>query len=195
VSTGKVILATVLAGVLGTGAALLGQRWLGEGRSLNVAIPKLMGPTDDRLLSLPEFSLPDVSGRPVASSDWAGKVVVLNFWATWCPPCLREMPVLTEAQERYGNLQVVGIAVDRDEDVVRFLEEHPVNYPVLIGSTEAIEMSRRLGNRLEGLPFTAIFDQEGNRVHGQIGEFTRASLERRLAPLLAGGSGTQTVGN
>jgi hypothetical protein len=105
------------------------------------------------------------------------------------------MSVFAEAQDRYRHLQVVGIAIDDPGDVTRFLAEHPVNYPVLIGGVDAIEMSRRLGNRLQGLPFTVIFDSKGRRVHAQIGELTRASLEKRIEPLLQKSIETQTARN
>jgi thiol-disulfide isomerase/thioredoxin len=183
-TTGKVVLITILAGTLSVGLALLGQRWLGEGRPMEIRLPSLKQTADDRLQSLPEFRLRNLQGREIASSAWAGKLLVLNFWASWCPPCVREMPILAEAHDTHRDLQVVGIAIDNREDVIRFLAEHPVNYPVLIGDTVAIEMSRRLGNRLQGLPFTVIFDPQGNKIHSQIGEITRSSLEAHLAGLL-----------
>lgn len=184
-STGKVILVTVLAGLIGIGSAILGQKWLGEGRMPSLAT-ELKGYSETRLESLPGFRLPDLTGQEIESSSWAGKVLVLNYWATWCPPCLREIPLFAEAQDQYADagLQVVGIAIDRPEDVETFLEQHPVNYPILIGGTEAIELSRRLGNRMQGLPFTVIFDQRGRRVDAQIGEVTKASLAESLTALI-----------
>lgn len=194
-TTGKVVLATILAGAISIGFAIFGQQWLGDGKTLNIRMPNFGQMDNDQLHSLPDFRLPDLEGREVPSTEWAGKVVVLNFWATWCPPCLREMPIFAEAQSTYGHLQVVGIAIDAVDDVAQLLSQHPVNYPILIGGTEAIEMSRRLGNRLQGLPFTVIFDSQGKRTHTQIGEVTRASLERQIAPLLPKSAGTQTAGN
>ena len=194
-TTGKVVLVTILAGSISIGFAIFGQQWLGEGKALNIELPRIGQNAGDRLRSLPEFSLPDTSGREMASSAWAGKVLVLNFWATWCPPCLREMPVFDAAHQSHDHLQVVGIAIDSPGEVAAFLDEHPVSYPILIGDTGAIEMSRRLGNRLQGLPFTAIFDARGKLVHGQVGELTTASLERHVRPLLPDLPRTQTAGN
>ena len=184
-STGKVVLVTVLAGLIGIGSAILGQKWLGEGKMPSLALD-IKGHSDQRLESLPDFRLPDLAGQEIDSSSWAGKVLVLNYWATWCPPCLREIPLFAQAQEQYADagLQVVGIAIDRPEDVETFLEQHPVNYPILIGGTDAIELSRHLGNRMQGLPFTVIFDQRGRRVHAQIGEMTKASLADPLTALI-----------
>jgi thiol-disulfide isomerase/thioredoxin len=192
-STAKVVLVTVLAGIIGVGFAIFGKQWLGDDKPLHLPI-RLGTPDDDRLDSLPELRLPDLTGRELSSQTWAGKTLVLNFWATWCPPCLREMPLLSEAQEQYADssLQVVGIAIDKPEDVAAFVAANPVSYPVLIGDAETIELSRRLGNRLQGLPFTVIFDHDGKRVHHQIGELTRASLGKHLAALMGD---AQTAGN
>jgi thiol-disulfide isomerase/thioredoxin len=194
-TTGKVILVTVLAGTLSILVAVFGQRWLGEGKPLDISLPKIVDRGGDRLDSLPEFRLPDTEGREIASSAWAGKVLVVSFWATWCPPCRNEMPLFVEAQAGNERVQVVGIAIDEKDAVVRFLSEHPVNYPILLGDTQAIEMSRRLGNRLQGLPFTVIFDQLGRRAYAQVGEVTRAVLIEQLAPLLPKLNLAQTSGN
>jgi len=194
-TTGKIVLVTVLAGAISIAFAIFGQRWLGEEQGL--VLPLNRDDTSDRIEQLPEFRLPDIAGRDMVSSSWAGKVLVLNFWATWCPPCLRELPLFDEIQQEHpdGRLQVVGIAIDSREDVERFLTDNPVGFPVLIGDTEAIEMSRRLGNRMQGLPYTVIFDHLGKRVYGQIGEMTRASLSEHLDPLLSHPDGAQTTGN
>ncbi|MGD2021047.1 MAG: TlpA disulfide reductase family protein, partial [Thiohalocapsa sp.] len=105
----KVLVVTVLAGTLSIGAALFGERWLAQ-QDLDL----VTGRDDGRIATLPDLRLPDLSGQQMASNAWAGKVVVLNFWATWCPPCLREMPMLDELQRGVGpgQLQVVGIAID-----------------------------------------------------------------------------------
>lgn len=187
-NTGKVVLVTILAGSISIGLGIFGQEWL-AGRDLSIF--KRTSNHAGQLDSLPEFSMKDVDGRELTSISWAGKVLVLNFWATWCPPCLREMPMFIRTQQALGEgaVQFVGIAVDRAEDVASFLIDHPVNYPILIGDEAAIEMSRRLGNRLQGLPFTVIFDQQGRRIYGQVGEVTRTVLEQQLSPLLPSRSG------
>ena len=181
-STGKVVLVTVLAGSISIGLAIFGQEWL-AGRDFSGFT---RASKTDRLNSLPEFRLKDVDGKEHTSNGWAGKVLVLNYWATWCPPCLREMPLFIRTQEAIGEGRVrfVGIAVDRTEDVASFLTDHPVNYPILVGDEASIEMSRKLGNRLQGLPFTVIFDQRGRRVYSQVGEVTRKVLEEQLTELL-----------
>jgi thiol-disulfide isomerase/thioredoxin len=191
-----VVLVTVLAGTIGVGFAIIGKQWLADDKHLRLPI-RLNTAAEDRLDSLPALRLPDLNGREMSSQSWAGKILILNFWATWCPPCLREMPLLSEAQEEYGDvgLQVVGIAIDRAEDVKAFLTANPVSYPVLIGGTEAIEISRRLGNRLQGLPFTVIFDRFGKRIHYQVGEVTRVSLAKHLAAVIPETLELQKTGN
>jgi len=195
-TTGKVVLVTLIAGTLGAGLAMLSRQWQGEGVGLDLVLG-IGDSQGDRLEELPELSLPDLTGAEVHSSAWAGKVLVLNYWATWCPPCLREIPLLAQARERYAGagLEVVGIAIDQREDVAAFLDEHPLSYPILLGDTDAIELSRRLGNRMQGLPFTVIFDRTGRRVHAQVGELTQESLDRQLAPLVADALKSQTAGN
>ena len=194
-TTGKVILVTVLAGAISIVSAIFGQRWLGDGKPLEIVLPRLIDHGSDRLDSLPELRLPDTEGREVASSAWAGKVLIVNFWATWCPPCLREMPLFMEAQAANERLQVVGIAIDSKESVQGFLAEHPVNYPILLGDIQTIELSRRLGNRLQGLPFTVIFDNLGKRTYSQVGEVTRTTLDKQLTPLLPKEIRAQTAVN
>jgi peroxiredoxin len=193
-NTGKVVLVTILAGSLSIGAALFGQHWLGDsalsGRSLGRG-------ASNRVDSLPDFRLPDINGREIASSSFGGKVVIINYWASWCPPCVREMPMLIRTQEAFdpGQLQVVGIAIDRQDDIERFIEGHPINYPILIGDAEAVKLSRLLGNRLQGLPFTVIFDHQGRRVFSQVGEITQATLNTQLQALLPKTQPTKTAAN
>jgi thiol-disulfide isomerase/thioredoxin len=183
---GKILLIALLVGIFGLGIFIFAQRWLARGSDRPLWLPVDLVGEEDRLERVPRFRLPDATGEEIDSSSWTGKVLVLNFWATWCPPCLRELPLFDELQRTYSGdgLQIVGIAVDNKRDVDQLLMEHPVSFPILLGGTDAIEMSRRLGNRLQGLPFTAIFDHQGKRVHGQAGELTRATLSKLLDPLL-----------
>jgi peroxiredoxin len=184
---GKIVLVTVLAGVFGLGLSIFAQHRLDREKDRPLSFRLGRDSATDDLERVPEFRLPNTTGEVIDSSSWAGKVLVLNFWATWCPPCLRELPQLDEVKRSHSEdeLQIVGIAVDKKDDVERFLTEHPVSFPILLGDLDAIEMSRRLGNRLQGLPFTAIFDHRGNRVYGQAGEMTHTSLSELLNSLIA----------
>jgi thiol-disulfide isomerase/thioredoxin len=179
---GRLGLVLLLAASISIGVAYLGERLLAARTG------EATGPVGGaaQLETFPDFSLPDPQGRETASSVWAGKVVVLNFWATWCPSCQRETALLADAQEtlRGRGVQVVGIAIDRAPDVAAWLALHPVGYPILIGNPDSVELSRSLGNRTLGLPFTAIFDRKGVRVFGRTGELTGADLQAPLERLL-----------
>lgn len=180
----KVLAVTVLAGSVSIGLALFGERWLEPGE--HAPDRHRPGTTSGIVETLPDLRLPTVDGHEVGSHSWAGKVVVLNFWATWCPPCLREMPLLEQWQQTYGNqgLQVVGIAIDRAEAVSAFLEDQPVSYPILLGDLDTVALSMGLGNRTGGLPFTVVFNPGGRRVFAETGELDSATLEAEVRPLL-----------
>ena len=141
-------------------------------------------PTDaSTLLAL---SLPDPSGRSQPLNQWKGKVLVVNFWATWCTPCREEMPEFVKAQRELGSqgLQFVGIAVDEPDKAERFASDIGLNYPVLIGGYGAIELSRTLGNRVVALPFTIIVDRQGHVAHSQLGPLKPAHLSAIVSKLL-----------
>ncbi len=132
------------------------------------------------------LSLPDVAGKEQSIGQWRGKVVVVNFWATWCAPCREEMPEFMRAQTEFGarGLQFVGIAVDQTDKVEQFAKELGLNYPTLIGGFGAIELSKTLGNRLVALPFTIILDRQGRVAHTQLGPLKPQQLRTIVAKLL-----------
>jgi peroxiredoxin len=107
----------------------------------------------------PEFSLPALQGGTARLSDYKGKLVFLNFWATWCPPCKKEIPDFIELERRYAaqGLQIVGIAVDEPDQVRAFVEQSKINYPVLFGNDE---VGKRYGG-IESIPTTFVIDQTG----------------------------------
>lgn len=131
-------------------------------------------------------TLPDASGKNEALAQWRGKVLVVNFWATWCTPCREEMPEFVAAQRELGarGLQFVGIAIDEPEKVRQFVAEIGLNYPALIGGYGAIELSRTLGNQVGALPFTIIIDRSGSIVHTQLGPLREEKLRRIVGQLL-----------
>ncbi len=136
---------------------------------------------------LSELTLPDVNGQLQHGAQWLGKVVVVNHWASWCPPCIREIPVLLEAQEtlRERGLQVVGIAHDIPEAARRFGDQIGINYPSLVVSTGGTELMSRQGSpQGSALPFTAIFDRTGQLARTRLGEISSAELYQLVEPLL-----------
>ncbi|MBL8343254.1 MAG: TlpA family protein disulfide reductase [Rubrivivax sp.] len=116
------------------------------------------------------FLQPD--GQELALARFRGKPLLLNFWATWCPPCLREMPALDRFAREFAprGWQVVGIAADQDKPVREFLSRNPVSYSIALAGFEAIALSRSLGNEAGALPFTVAFDGAGKALHRHLGE-------------------------
>lgn len=133
----------------------------------------------------PAFQLPNLDDQLQAVNQWDGKVLVLNFWATWCPPCVREVPMLVEMQGELGakGLQIVGIAVDKRDLARDFVHQAQVNYPILYGVQSALEVSQLYGNDAGTLPHTAVIDRQGVVRHIIRGELERDQLEGLLAPL------------
>ena len=119
------------------------------------------------------WSLPDPAGQSQALAQWRGRVLVLNFWATWCPPCLKEIPAFIELQRRYGarGLQFVGIALDQVEAVRPFIADHRLNYPVLVGDQDVARLMMGLGNDIGGLPYTVVIGRDGTVLTRHQGEW------------------------
>ena len=150
-----------------------------------VALAQNVAVKSEKLDKLPDFSYLDLQGNNRSSSEWNDKIVVLNFWATWCPPCRKETPAFIEVQSNYlNNVQFVGIAIDDKEPVQDFADTYGINYPTLLGDMQAIEISRQLGNRFSGLPFTAVFDKNGKLVYQHTGEVKKDDLTQQIEALL-----------
>jgi thiol-disulfide isomerase/thioredoxin len=111
--------------------------------------------------TLPDFSLGNLAGEQQSIHSWPGKPLLINFWATWCGPCLREIPMLKELQTARSDIQVVGIAIDRREAVEKFAGDMAFNYPILIGQGEAWEAAATLGVDIYALPFTVFTGPDG----------------------------------
>jgi thiol-disulfide isomerase/thioredoxin len=143
-------------------------------------VPEAAGP------ALLQTSLPDLAGTSQRLDQWKGKVLVVNFWATWCAPCREEIPALVRLQRDLGDrgLQVVGIAIDQLDKVRPYAAEMGMNYPILIGELDAIDLARQAGNELGALPFTVVLDRNGNAVRGELGRVTEEKLAALVRPLL-----------
>jgi thiol-disulfide isomerase/thioredoxin len=132
------------------------------------------------------LKLPDAGGKEESLEQWRGKLLVVNFWATWCAPCREEMPEFVRFQEEFGakGLQFVGIAVDDADKVRQFTTEIRLNYPALIGGYGAMELSRTLGNRVMALPFTIVVGRDGKVAHTQLGPLKSDQLRRIVDKLI-----------
>lgn len=121
--------------------------------------------------SPPGFSLPDLDGKVHSLKQWQGKFIVINFWATWCPPCRTEIPMFIELQNKYADqgMQFIGIAIDDDVSVQHFSMEMGINYPNLIAESQGIELARQYGNLSGALPFSVLINPEGQIIARHIG--------------------------
>ena len=136
-------------------------------------------PAPIEVVTHPSFAMPDVDGTVRDFSEWEGKNRILNFWATWCGPCRREIPMLKAFQdEQSGNgFQVIGIAVDFAEEVARYAEEIEFNYPVLVGEQDAMALAESSGIYFVGLPFTMFITSDGEYIGAYVGELHHTHLD------------------
>jgi peroxiredoxin len=147
-----------------------------------VAQPVNNSPTD----ALFATTLPDENGKQQKLSQWQGKTVVLNFWATWCPPCREEMPELSELHTEYldKNVVVLGIALDDIDAIKEFTTETPVSYPLFSAEDVGGQLASNLGNDKRALPYTVIIKPDGSIANTYFGRISKALLEEALAKLL-----------
>ena len=178
-STAKQVAVFVAVAAAALAAGILLRTNGGESRDTAV-------PTAAAATGLMTARIPDLEGKPRTLDEWRGKVLVVNFWATWCGPCREEIPAFIKVQQQLGTkgLQIVGIAVDQTDKVRPYAAEMKINYPILVGDTDAIDLARQAGNRLGGLPYTVIFDRQGIAIHSQLGGITEQKLQALVLPIL-----------
>jgi len=148
--------------------------------SMPMAAARETGEPAGRLNSIaPDFTRIDMSGRPLRLDQFRGRVVLLNFWATWCGPCIEEIPVFSRWQRRYGEarLQVIGVSMDDEEAAVkRFLAKHDVPYPVLMGDAK---LGKSFGG-VYGLPQSFLIDAHGRIVFRNVGDLNLEALRLQI---------------
>ncbi|HEX8921951.1 MAG TPA: TlpA disulfide reductase family protein [Pyrinomonadaceae bacterium] len=177
--------------VLRTGInVLLGVKYLFEVKDMlraivfSAALIAMQGSSLGQSNKAPALALKDLRGRTVRLSNYKGKVVLLNFWATWCPPCRAEMPDLIKMQREYRSkgLQVIGITYPPEEieEVRQFIRKLGVNYPVALGTKE----TKTLFDQTETLPLTMIIDRQGNIIDRIEGILLPVEFEQKIKPLL-----------
>lgn len=135
---------------------------------------------------LPAFSLLDLSDQQHNISEWKDKVLVINFWATWCTPCLKEIPDFVTMQSQYEDrgLQFIGIALDDKEPVAEFASSTKINFPILLGGENGIALAKQLGNLVQAVPYTIIVNRKGQIIHTHPGELSKERLLDIVKPLL-----------
>lgn len=178
----KVLFVTLLAGSLSISVALFGQHWMDAHPNLALTAER-----DQRQkMVLPDLRLRNIAGEEVGSHSWAGKMLVMHFWASWCAPCLTQIGPLERLQAQHppSTLQVVGIAIDTPEDVADFLASRSVNYQVLLGGLPEIDLAVRFGDRTRSLPYTVLFDRHGRVVFTHAGPLEEDALKARIDALL-----------
>lgn len=166
-----IILALVAA--IGIGVGLYAQH-----RSSPADSPETLAL--NRLLSQ---NLPDASGQQQALSQWQGKPLVVNFWATWCGPCVEEMPELTALQKEIAPVQILGIGVDSQENIAKFAEKWQIRYPLYVAGTGATDLLRQFGNQAGGLPFTVLVGKDGKVKKIYLGRLKFDELRQDLSQL------------
>jgi len=166
----------ILAAVIALGGGIIARHFLS---SPAVEAQQATSP-------LPDFSFPDASGKTRHSAEWQGKIRIINFWATWCPPCIKEIPEFIELQKRYGDkgVQFVGIAIEEREPVAEYLESIAINYPILIGGDGAVALAQQMGNSINAVPFTAVVNREGQIIYRQPGAFSNEQIVKIITPLI-----------
>ena len=177
----------IVAAAIGVGA----RQWLfhdtgsadaaqPQGHSLEAAAPT--SGAVEQLLSAP---LQDVAGKTQTLAPYKGKVLVVNFWASWCGPCVAEMPELVRLHDTYAKkgIQFVGIGVDSSQNVQNFLKKIPVDYPILVSGFGGADLARGLGNTAGALPFTVVIDANGVVRSTKLGQVTPSELSKTLDAL------------
>ena len=134
---------------------------------------------------LPAAGLVDLAGRTRRLSEWRNRVLICNFWATWCAPCREEIPLLVAARAKYAfaGVEIVGIAVDNPAKVRDFAISFNISYPILLAEADGLDLMRQLGNSGGGLPYTVVTDRQGSVVHRKLGAFKAADLDAVVGPL------------
>ena len=181
-----------LAGLIVAGVAL----YLFQSQQLADEAPSVVEAAAPAAEQRIDFSLPDLDGKVRFLSDWDGKARLVNFWATWCAPCRREIPLLksTQAAHAENNLQIIGIAVDFLEPVQTYAAETDFNYPILVGQEEAMAAAEASGVDFIGLPFTMVVAPGGQLLKSHIGEIVESHIEIILGVFEQLASGEIDVG-
>lgn len=177
-------LRTFLIGAVVAAAALAAGLYAGLRHERHGPAPDI---APEHIARLFATRLDDPAGTPQPFAQWQGKTLVVNFWATWCPPCREEMPAFSRLQDKYAanGVQFVGIALDNADSVRDYAKQFPVSYPLLIGGPDGGELARQLGNTRLAMPYTLLLDPVGTPRYARLGALSEQELDRELAGQLA----------
>ena len=186
------IILAVVALMASSGGYFL-ARFLSPSPESGIPGPGLAGvevtpaPSADRLVGQrrPDFMLSDINGSPVSASDFEGDVWLANFWATWCKPCVEEMPMLSLLQQEYAGqgVKIVGIALDDADRARDFAARMAISYPILVGQADVVMTGRSYGNSTGMLPFSVLIDADGIIQWTRLGALNREELEEQIQAL------------
>jgi thiol-disulfide isomerase/thioredoxin len=184
---GRWILVVLLALGAGAAAYFASRTWLAPEAPVPTSAPVAEAPASVIPDRRPDVTLADREGKLRSLSEWDGRPQIINFWATWCAPCRREIPMLNELAKdpALADFVLIGIAIDFREDVLRFLAETPIGYTVLIGEQDGLDASAAFGMRSLGLPYTAFIDRTGRIVTIHLGELHRSQADVILSAVRA----------
>ena len=171
----------MFAGVGALAVALGAALWMGS--RLDSAAEPQPDPARISPAALYATTFRDEAGQAQPLGRFQGRILVLNFWATWCPPCRDEMPAFDRLQRKWGSrgIQFVGVTDEEPRKVAEFGRSLMIDYPLWTGGEEVERLAKRLGNRLNGLPFTVILDRDGRVLEARLGPYREAELEERFS--------------
>ena len=138
--------------------------------------------SEDQTILMSDFTLEDINGDTVSINEFKGKKTLINFWATWCRPCRKEMPMLNSVylSQDPSEFSVVGIAIDKQDKVIQFVAELGIDFPIMIGQSEAYDIMKTLGNEALTLPYTILIDEEGKLVWSKNTELIHSDMDEVL---------------
>lgn len=180
----KTFISLLLALGLVWGAVTYLPKWAERHEDTQPVSVTVPDSADSALASLLSESLENAEGAPVNLGQWRGHQLLVNFWASWCAPCLEEMPQLAELtlQAKAKNLQILGIALDRKENVAEYARLHQTGYPLLVANDKVRALLPALGNTAQGIPFSLLVDARGHILHARLGALKAGELQAWLLP-------------
>ncbi|SNX29007.1 Thiol-disulfide isomerase or thioredoxin [Polynucleobacter meluiroseus] len=157
-------------------AGVLSSQWISNAKRVDEAGVKAFFANS--------WQTPD--GHSANTQEWQGKLLVVNFWASWCPPCVKEMPTLNLLQKEYQqqNVIFVGIGIDSPTNIREFLQKTPISYPIVIGGLEGSNISKLLGNSQGALPYTVVINPQGKVISSKLGEISEDELRNAIKSAL-----------